>query len=79
MSYNKGMQFSTRDRDNDEWRNNCGVERRSGWWHRDCGYANLNGLYSNTKKTGNRQFNYVYKWSHGDTNMKTTTMMIRKM
>lgn len=41
-----GMAFTTTDQDNDYLsKGNSGDRRSSGWWHRDCTYTNLNGLY----------------------------------
>ena len=40
-----GMQFSTYDRDNDEFVNNCGDIYDAGWWFHSCFYAALNGVY----------------------------------
>ncbi|XP_078357566.1 microfibril-associated glycoprotein 4-like [Oculina patagonica] len=40
-----GMQFTTRDEDNDQHRKNCAVSFKGGWWYRACHNANLNGLY----------------------------------
>ena len=42
-----GMQFSTRDRDNDRNSGNCAVPFRGGWWYRNCYNSNLNGMYLN--------------------------------
>ncbi|XP_071836580.1 uncharacterized protein [Apostichopus japonicus] len=42
LYHNKGKQFSTHDRDNDECGNhNCAQQHRSGWWHidNDCSYC----------------------------------------
>ena len=43
-----GMQFSTRDRDNDNSDSNCATlfGGGSGWWFNDCFRCNLNGPYS---------------------------------
>ena len=44
-----GMQFSTKDRDNDVWRSgNCAssnIYGRGAWWYVSCAESNLNGLY----------------------------------
>lgn len=43
-----GARFSTSDRDNDEYYNNCAVEFSSGWWYVGCSISNLNGNYTKT-------------------------------
>ena len=42
-----GMQFSTRDRDNDIWPGQCAIYEGggTGWWYKNCQYCNLNGPY----------------------------------
>ena len=40
------MMFTTRDRDNDRWGDNCASEQqRGGWWYNACTRINPNGNY----------------------------------
>ena len=44
--FNRGVSFSTKDSDNDNWGNNCASFAKGAWWYRTCTlYSSLNGLY----------------------------------
>jgi len=45
MTYHSGRQFSTKDRDNDEYAKSCAVEYHGAWWYNACHQSNLNGQY----------------------------------
>lgn len=78
LSYHNNMNFTTKDRDNDVYLNyNCAELRQGTWWYRSCDFSNLNGLYINSKTSVDKH-NVWDKWPGGQTNMKLSTMMIRK-
>ena len=43
-----GMKFTTKDRDNDQWSENCATygNKRNGWWYKRCSYIRLNSQRS---------------------------------
>ncbi|XP_064551856.1 ficolin-1-like isoform X2 [Drosophila montana] len=80
LSYQRGMKFTTYDRDNDQSNTtNCAVQYTGAGWYNDCQWSNLNGLYLGGDY-GEDQFARGISWitwrgfnySH-----KTVNMMIR--
>jgi len=45
LSYQLGMKFTTKDRDNDMYHINCALKEKGGWWYNKCSKSNLNGRY----------------------------------
>jgi ficolin len=45
FSGHNGMQFSTKDEDNDTYDGNCAKQFRGAWWYSACHASNLNGAY----------------------------------
>ena len=41
----QGMEFSTVDRDNDIWGENCAGTFNGGWWYTTCHFSKPTGLY----------------------------------
>lgn len=45
LSSQNGMQFSTKDRDNDAYSGSCAQVYNGAWWYIACHQSNLNGAY----------------------------------
>ena len=45
LTYHNGMQFSTKDRDNDWHSGSCANGHHGAWWYKTCCQSNLNGRY----------------------------------
>ena len=71
----RGMDFTTKDRDNDKWGKNCAIEYQGGWWYKACHNSNLNGLYLHA---GNNAKGVAwFKWKNTNYSVKKATMKIR--
>ncbi|CAG2237922.1 TN [Mytilus edulis] len=75
LHYHNKQPFTTKDKDNDSFMENCAENYKGAWWYNGH-YSNLNGLY-----IGNRKALKGYRWYYWKRNqsMKTTSMMVRRM
>ena len=52
MAYHNGMNFTTKDSDNDPWSKNCAIDHyghntpTGGWWYKYCHHIQANTLYN---------------------------------
>uniref|UniRef100_UPI0037E77FD6 fibrinogen like 1B n=1 Tax=Semicossyphus pulcher TaxID=241346 RepID=UPI0037E77FD6 len=77
-----GMQFSTRDQDNDRYlQGSCAQENQAGWWYNRCHAANLNGKFYRTGKYKGQYDNGVVwgTWKGLWYSLRHTTMKVRPL
>ncbi|KAK3107206.1 hypothetical protein FSP39_009397, partial [Pinctada imbricata] len=64
------QKFTTKDQDNDQYYDNCGVLKQAGYWYGGCNSSNLNGNYKDGKCCKGFYWNSI-------TMLRKSTMMIR--
>ncbi|XP_074529231.1 fibrinogen like 1B isoform X2 [Halichoeres trimaculatus] len=77
-----GMQFSTRDQDNDRYlQGSCAQENKAGWWFNRCHAANLNGkFYRSGKYKGQYDDGVVWgTWRSLWYSLRHTSMKVRPL
>ncbi|XP_035775460.1 angiopoietin-related protein 1-like [Anopheles albimanus] len=75
--YNKGMKFTTKDRDNDDYdATQCAHSHEGAWWHRACSLTSLNGRYMDDN---HRYSIFWHTVRHGFFGLGYTRMMIREL
>ncbi|KAK7926178.1 hypothetical protein WMY93_008488 [Mugilogobius chulae] len=77
-----GMQFSTRDQDNDRFhQGSCAQENQAGWWFNRCHAANLNGkFYRKGNYSGQLDNGVVWgTWRGLWYSLRHTTMKVRPL
>ena len=52
LTYHNNVAFSTKERDNDRYSENCAMSFTGAWWYRGCSASNLNGKYQGNKVDG---------------------------
>ncbi|XP_071314340.1 fibrinogen-like protein 1 isoform X2 [Trachinotus anak] len=75
----QGMKFSTYDRDNDNYQENCAQEDKGGWWFNKCHSAHLNGMYypSGHYSAATDDGIVWYTWRGWWYSLKTSIMKLR--
>ncbi|XP_048771262.2 ryncolin-1-like [Ostrea edulis] len=76
LAYHNGMQFSTRDQDNDKSSAHCARTYSAAWWYKNCHKSNLNGQYVHSAKV-NGKYIVWYNWGHSSASLRKVTMMIK--
>lgn len=71
----KNMLFSSKDRDNNAYSNNCAVTYKGAWWYHQCHSPNFSGFYHYGAHDSfadgiNRQTGKCYKYSYQLLEMK---------
>ena len=77
FSYHNGMQFTTKDQDNDQSNSNCATQYKGAWWYKACHLSNLNGYYLSGSHTSYANGVNWYRWKRYNYSLKTTEMKIR--
>ncbi|CAB1451561.1 unnamed protein product [Pleuronectes platessa] len=79
MTSHNGMKFSTFDRDQDTWPENCASNFMGGFWYHSCHQANPNGVYRwGQEKTPHATGVIWYTWKNThDYSVKSIVMKVR--
>ncbi|XP_046863415.1 ficolin-1-like [Xenia sp. Carnegie-2017] len=77
LNYHQGMEFSTKDSDNDKSSIDCASLYKGAWWYKSCHASNLNGIYHHGKHSSYADgINWV-AWKGHYYSLKFTAMKIR--
>ena len=75
--YHNNQPFTTKDRDNDKWPDNCAEHQQGAFWHGSgCGYANLNGKYWRNGVNRNTGV-WWHTWKNNVYSLKRVEMKIK--
>ena len=77
LAYHNGMRFTTRDNDNDQYRNNCAQTHTGGWWYNSCHHSSLNSHYFKASPQYAKGINW-WTWRGFSVSLKFTEMKTRR-
>ncbi|XP_078285794.1 angiopoietin-related protein 6 [Rhinoraja longicauda] len=79
LSWHNNKQFTTLDRDRDQYTGNCAHYQKGGWWYYTCAHSNLNGVWYKGGHYRSKYQDGVY-WAEfrgGAYSLKRVVMMMR--
>ena len=77
LNYHQGMEFTTKDSDNDKYSGNCAILYKGAWWYNGCHSSNLNGIYHHGQHSSYADGINWYTWKGHYYSLKSTSMKIR--
>uniref|UniRef100_A0A3B3DKH4 Microfibril associated protein 4 n=2 Tax=Oryzias melastigma TaxID=30732 RepID=A0A3B3DKH4_ORYME len=78
LAAHNGRKFSTFDKDQDTWPNNCAKSFLGAFWYANCHQTNPNGVYRwGADKTIHAIGVEWYRWKGHDYSLKSISFMIR--
>ena len=78
LAVHRGMPFTTKDQDNDNYgSHNCAIKYKGAWWYERCHSSNLNGLYLSGSHPSDSDGVNWYDWKGYHYSLKRTEMKIR--
>ncbi|XP_067939582.1 microfibril-associated glycoprotein 4-like [Watersipora subatra] len=76
LTHHNGKRFSTFDKDNDSYGDNCAIECEGAWWYRFCHRSNLNGRWIEGGNSPTRTGIIWYDYKTHDYSLRKVYMML---